>query len=204
MFIISSLCHEAIFKERFYRISKKKCDDKFNQLWIQLKYSVHCYHWNETNCSKFQIKTTLLHHVIFPTSGDAATDFNVYVSRNWCQPFGTRVLHLNFSTPVCKMWIIQEPKKGSIMKKTAFWRKKRRVCSMFKILSIYSCWKKYIKCNIWRVAVRPSYIKDARFLKVKQKTVLTPSWDSTCFWWAVANVLIMFSVINLLAPEFYI
>ena len=27
--------------------------------------------------------------------------------------------------------------------------------------------KIYIKCNIWRVAVRPSYIQDARFLKVK-------------------------------------
>jgi len=27
--------------------------------------------------------------------------------------------------------------------------------------------KNYIKCNIWRVAVRPSYIQDARFLKVK-------------------------------------
>jgi len=38
---------------------------------------------------------------------------------------------------------------------------------MFKILSTYICWKKYIKCNIWRVAVRPSYIWDARFLKVK-------------------------------------
>jgi len=32
-------------------------------------------------------------------------------------------------------------KKGSIMKKTAFWREKRRVCSMFKILSNYICWK---------------------------------------------------------------
>jgi len=39
---------------------------------------------------------------------------------------------------------------------------------MFKILSIYSCWKKYIKCNIWRVAVRPSYIEDAWFLKVNK------------------------------------
>jgi hypothetical protein len=39
---------------------------------------------------------------------------------------------------------------------------------MFKILSTYICWKKNIKCNIWRVAVRPSYIQDARFLKVKQ------------------------------------
>jgi hypothetical protein len=26
--------------------------------------------------------------------------------------------------------------------------------------------KMYIKCNIWRVAVLPSYIQDARFLKV--------------------------------------
>ena len=38
---------------------------------------------------------------------------------------------------------------------------------MFKILGTYICWKKYIKCNIWRVAVRPSYIQDARFWKVK-------------------------------------
>jgi hypothetical protein len=38
---------------------------------------------------------------------------------------------------------------------------------MFKILSTYICWEKCIKCNIWRVAVRPSYIWDARFLKVK-------------------------------------
>jgi len=28
------------------------------------------------------------------------------------------------------------------MKQTAFWREKRRVCSMFKILSAYICWKK--------------------------------------------------------------
>ena len=41
------------------------------------------------------------------------------------------------------------------------------MCSIFKILSTYICWKKYIKCKIWRVAVRPSYIEDAWFLKVK-------------------------------------
>ena len=39
---------------------------------------------------------------------------------------------------------------------------------MSKILSTYSCLKKYIKGNIWRVAVRRSYIQDARFLKVKK------------------------------------
>jgi hypothetical protein len=38
---------------------------------------------------------------------------------------------------------------------------------MFKILSTYIFLKKYIKCNIWRVEVRPSCIKDAGFLKVK-------------------------------------
>jgi len=42
---------------------------------------------------------------------------------------------------------------------------------MFKILSTYIYRKKYIKCNIWRVAVRPSYIWDARFLEVKLKPV---------------------------------
>jgi hypothetical protein len=31
----------------------------------------------------------------------------------------------------------------------------------------------YIKCNIWRVAVRPSYIQDARFLKVNTTTITT-------------------------------
>ena len=45
-------------------------------------------------------------------------------------------------------------------------RKTERVCSMFKRLSTYICRKKYMKCNIWRVAVRPSYIQDAWFLKV--------------------------------------
>jgi len=36
-------------------------------------------------------------------------------------------------------------KKGSIMKQTAFWREKRRVRTMFKILSTYICWKKRYK-----------------------------------------------------------
>jgi hypothetical protein len=68
---------------------------------------------------------------------------------------------------------------------------------MFKILSTYNCWKKYIKCNIWRVAVRPSYIWDARFLKVNEYysrifLIVKPTrctnfsnlfleWKSTCF-----------------------
>jgi len=35
-------------------------------------------------------------------------------------------------------------KRGTIMKQTAFWREKQRLCSMFKILSTYICWKKSI------------------------------------------------------------
>jgi hypothetical protein len=41
---------------------------------------------------------------------------------------------------------------------------------MFKILILIFVEKKYIKCNILRVAVCPSYIWDARFLKVKHFT----------------------------------
>ena len=43
---------------------------------------------------------------------------------------------------------------------------------MFKILSTYSCLKKCIKCKIWRVAVRPSYIWNTRFLNFKHCTAL--------------------------------
>jgi hypothetical protein len=62
---------------------------------------------------------------------------------------------------------------------------------MFKILSIYICRKKYIKCNIWRVAVRPSYIRPiyrtgvprtARFLKVKVSLLLEFRIASLSHW----------------------
>jgi hypothetical protein len=44
--------------------------------------------------------------------------------------------------PVCKMWIIQEPKKVAIWNKWHFEEKKKRsVCSMFKKFSMYICWK---------------------------------------------------------------
>ena len=68
------------------------------------------------------------------------------------------------------MWIIHEPEKVALWNKRHFEEQKRRVCSMFKILSTYICWKKYIKCNIWGVVVHPSYIDDARFLKVNPRS----------------------------------
>jgi len=56
---------------------------------------------------------------------------------------------------------------------------------MFKILSTSSCWKKYIKCNIWRVLVRPSYIQDARFLKVKDRTYVSVHMLNILINWTV-------------------
>ena len=38
---------------------------------------------------------------------------------------------------------------------------------MFKKIQYVYLLKKYIKWGVWRVAVCPSYIQDARFLKVK-------------------------------------
>jgi hypothetical protein len=69
--------------------------------------------------------------------------------------------------PVCKMWIIQEPKKVALWNKRHFEKKngERAACLKYSLLMFAEI--KYIKCNIWRVAVSPSYIWDARFLKVK-------------------------------------
>ena len=48
---------------------------------------------------------------------------------------------LNFSTSVFKMWIIQGPKKVALWNKRHFEeKKKRRLCSMFKIFSTCICW----------------------------------------------------------------
>jgi len=63
-------------------------------------------------------------------------------------------------------------------KKIALWNKRHfeekngecAACLKYSVLIFVG--KKYIKCNIWRVAVRPSCIWDARFLKVKRNTEL--------------------------------
>jgi len=63
---------------------------------------------------------------------------------------------------------------------------------MFKILGTYSCWKKYIKCFIWKVAVGPSYIQDARFLKVNytvSELLATEVHVTSCSCFAVQNRL---------------
>ena len=61
-------------------------------------------------------------------------------------------------------------------KKVALWNKRHfeekngecAACLKYSVLIFVE--KIYIKCNIWRVAVRPSYIQDAQFLKVNWTT----------------------------------
>jgi hypothetical protein len=69
------------------------------------------------------------------------------------------------------MWIIQEPKKVSLRNKRDFEEKNGECAACLKYSVLVFVEKIYIKCNIWRAAVRPSYIWDAGFLKVKKKWV---------------------------------
>jgi hypothetical protein len=58
-------------------------------------------------------------------------------------------------------------KKVALRNKRHFEEKNGECAAGLKYSVLIFVEKKYIKCNIWRVAVRPSYIEDARFLKVK-------------------------------------
>jgi len=60
--------------------------------------------------------------------------------------------------PVCKMWIIQEPKKTALWNKWHFEEKNGECVACLKYSVRIFVEKIYIKCNIWRVAVGPSYI----------------------------------------------
>ena len=59
-----------------------------------------------------------------------------------CLTFWRRNYSLNFSTPVYKMWIIQEPNTLELWNKLNFEEreKKRTVYTTFKIFSTYICW----------------------------------------------------------------
>jgi hypothetical protein len=56
------------------------------------------------------------------------------------------------------MRIIQEPKKVALQNKWRFEEKNRECAACLKYSALIFVEKKYIKCDIWRVAVRPSYI----------------------------------------------
>jgi len=75
------------------------------------------------------------------------------------------------------MWIIHEPKKVVLWNKRHFEEKNGECAACLKYSVLIFVEKKYIKCSIWRVAVRPSYIYDARFLKVNK------------YWWVVVFLI---------------
>ena len=80
------------------------------------------------------------------------------------------------------MWIIQEPKKVALWNKRHFEEKNRECAACLKYSVLIVVEEIYIKCNIWRAAVRPSYIWDARFLKVNGTFQTRHKWpsDSLC------------------------
>jgi len=72
----------------------------------------------------------------------------------WHQSFTFKFL----AHPVCKMWIIQEPKKVALWNKRHFEQKNAECAACLKYSVLIFVEKEYIKWHIWRVAVRPSYI----------------------------------------------
>jgi len=84
------------------------------------------------------------------------------------------------------MWIIQEPKKVALWKKRHFEEKNGECAACLKYSVLIFVEKKYIQCNIWKVAVRPSYIQDARLLKVKRLSEVAycrAAWNEAVIQW---------------------
>jgi hypothetical protein len=68
--------------------------------------------------------------------------------------FGISIL----AHPVCKMRIMQEPKKVASWNKRHFEEKKNGECAACLKKFVRKFVEKYIKCGVWRVAVCLSYI----------------------------------------------
>jgi hypothetical protein len=60
--------------------------------------------------------------------------------------------------PVCKMLITQEPKQLTLRNKRHFEEKNGEYAASLKYSVLIFVKNIYIKCNVWRVAVRRSYI----------------------------------------------
>jgi hypothetical protein len=56
--------------------------------------------------------------------------------------------------PVCKMWIIREPKKVALWNKRHFEEKRMENVQHVQNIQYVYLLTKYIKCNVWRLAVR--------------------------------------------------
>jgi len=88
------------------------------------------------------------------------------------------------------MWIIQEQKKVAPWNKRHFEEKNEECAACLKYSVLIFVEKIYIKCNIWRVAVRLSYIWDARFLKVKHQP--SNAWTSSAMLQTTTQLMVQF------------
>jgi hypothetical protein len=70
---------------------------------------------------------------------------------NIAQPFSAGIFFLILAHPVCKLWIIQEPKKVALWNKRHFEEKRMQ---HFKNIQYIYLLTKYVKCNVWKLAVR--------------------------------------------------
>ena len=84
--------------------------------------------------------------------------FWAFMACTGVQPLAPELFFLNFSTPCIQNVNNTGTKQASIMKQTAFWRGKNgeyRACLKYSVPTFVE----YIKCNVWRLAVRyDSYI----------------------------------------------
>jgi hypothetical protein len=64
------------------------------------------------------------------------------------QTYKPYILNLNFSTPECKIWIVQEPKKVALWNKRHFEEKNGECAACLKNSVLIIVEKKNIKCNI--------------------------------------------------------
>jgi len=139
-------------------ILRKSCAPSWFYLQDSLicfrKGSFNCCYWNLCShghtlykrwiCSSANGKNFTFIHWIYISKDIGAEQWRLCFAHSAVNLLAQEFYIYILAHPVCKMWIIQEPKKVALWNKRHFEEKKRRVCSMFKILSTYICWKKYI------------------------------------------------------------
>jgi hypothetical protein len=67
----------------------------------------------------------------------------------WCRNF-----LLNFSAPVFKIWIIQQPNKVALWNYRHFEERKTEIMHLVSNIQYGYLLNKYLKCSVWRLAVQ--------------------------------------------------
>ena len=74
--------------------------------------------------------------------------------RTSINPLAPELFFLILAHSVYKMWIIQEPNKLALWNKLHFEEKKKEGIEHFWSIQYLYLLNKYIKCNVWRLAVQ--------------------------------------------------